>query len=127
KYKDAAKMLKGHNKVMLQVLILTVFQRLAQIAVVVCVFIATSGNLSHIFDIFSIEGFVISGSYCIPIPGAIGVSDYLMLNGFKTLMAENVAVNLELIGRGISFYCCIIVCGVTIFIKYLLLKRRSRK
>lgn len=127
KYKDAASMLKGQNKVLLKVLLLTMLQRVAQIGVIVFVFIATGGDINHIFDIWSIESFVISGSYCIPIPGAIGVSDYLMLNGFKTLMAENVAVNLELIGRGISFYCCIIVCGVTILAKYLLLKRRSRK
>jgi len=127
KYRDSAKMLKGHNKVMLKVLILTLLQRLAQISVIVCVFIATSSNLNQVFDIFSIESFVITGSYCIPIPGAIGVSDYLMLNGFKTLMPENIAVNLELIGRGISFYCCIIVCGVTILAKYLSQKRRSRE
>lgn len=127
KYKDAAQMLKGHNKVMLKVLILTILQRLAQIGVIVFVFIATNGNFNHVFDIFSIESFVISGSYCIPVPGAIGVSDYLMLNGFKMLMAENIAVNLELISRGISFYCCIIVCGVTVLVKYLLLKRSSGK
>lgn len=127
RYKASAKMLKGKNIVMLKVLGFILLQRLAQIAVVVCVFIATNGSANHVFDIFAIQGFVVSGSYCIPIPGAIGVSDYLMLNGFKTLMSEASAVNLELMGRGISFYCCIILCGVTILIKYLLQKRSSKK
>lgn len=127
RYKDSANMLRGKNKIMMKVLGFIFLQRLAQIGVVVCVFIATNGNLGQVFDIFAIQGYVVSGSYCIPIPGAIGVSDYLMLNGFKTLMNEAAAVNLELMSRGISFYCCIILCGVTVFIKYMLQKRSSKK
>lgn len=127
KYRESAMVLKEHHGILLKVFFLIFMQRVAQIGVVVCVFIATGGALGNVFDIMTIQSFVVSGSYCIPVPGAIGVTDYLMLNGFKTLMEAADAVNLELIGRGISFYCCIIVCGVTIFVKYLLLKRRSRK
>lgn len=127
KYKESAKMLKGHGKVLLKTFIFIFLQRVSQIGVVVCVFIATGGNSNNIFDILTIESFVVAGSYCVPIPGAIGVSDYLMLNGFKTLMAENIAVNLELIGRAISFYCCIILCGLTVLVKYCLQKRSSKK
>lgn len=127
RYKDSAKLLKGQGKLLFKVFVLILLQRISQIAVVGCVFIATNGSLNNVFDIMMIQSFVISGSYCVPIPGAIGISDYLMLNGFKTLMSEASAVNLELIGRGISFYCCIILCGVTIFGKYLLQKRSSKK
>ena len=127
KYKESAIVLKEHRRVLLNVFFLIFMQRVAQIGVVACVFIATGGNLSNVFDIITIQSFVVSGSYCIPIPGAIGITDYLMLNGFKTLMEPSVAVNLELIGRGISFYCCIILCGLTVLLKYCLQKRSSRK
>lgn len=127
KYRESATVLKGHPQVLLKVFFLIFLQRVAQIGVVVCVFIATGGNLSNVFDILTIQSFVVSGSYCIPVPGAIGVTDYLMLNGFKTLMEAADAVNLELIGRGISFYCCIILCGLTVLLKYCLQKRSSKK
>ena len=72
------------------------------------------------------QGFVVLGSNCIPIPGAMGVSDYLMLDGFRNLMSEAQAVNLELLSRSFSFYICVIICGISTFIQYLVVKKRGR-
>ena len=43
-------------------------------------------------DILFFHGYTVLGSNCIPIPGAIGVSDYLMLDGFGSMMSEAQAV-----------------------------------
>lgn len=66
------------------------------------------------------------GAYSIPIPGAMGVTDYLMLNGFLRLMPMEQAVNLELLSRGVSFYFCILSCGILVIIRYLKIKRSSK-
>ena len=38
-----------------------------------------------------------------PIPGAMGVADYIMIDGFKQLVGRN-AANMELLCRGIDVY-----------------------
>ena len=47
-----------------------------------------------------------------PIPGAVGAADYLFIDGFGSLVKDSISI--ELLSRGISFYCCIIICGIII-------------
>ena len=101
-------------------------QRICQIGVIVFVFLATGGQLQDVLSIFSIETFVIMGAYSAPLPGAVGVTDYLMINGFQKIMSPLSAINLELFSRGLSFYFCIIICGIAVIIKYFLIKRSSK-
>ena len=68
---------------------------------------------------------VVIGACCVPIPGSMGVTDFLMLDGFTSLMSEQQAANLELIARGLSFYICILLCGVLVLIKYASLRLRK--
>lgn len=127
KYQEASLMIKEKKGVLIRVFLLNLGQRIFQIATVVFVFLATKGSVSEALLVGAIESLVITGAYCAPIPGAIGVTDYLMLNGFKKLMPATAAVNLELLSRGISFYCCILICGVAVLVKFWLLKRSSKK
>ena len=46
----------------------------------------------------------------VPIPGAVGAADYLFIDGFGGILKDPVSI--ELLSRGISFYCCIIICGI---------------
>lgn len=126
KYQKCAKMIKGKRKVILKVLMLNIFQRIFQISVVICIYLATTGNINNVFLMLEIESLVILGSYCVPIPGSIGVTDYLMINGFNQIMLLEQATNLELFSRGLSFYFCIFICGIATIIKYILVKRSSK-
>jgi uncharacterized membrane protein YbhN (UPF0104 family) len=94
----------------------------------VFVYIATTGcSFWQATDVFFIQGYTVLGSSCIPIPGAIGVSDYLMLDGFSTIMSEAQAVNLELLSRSLSFYLCVFICGISVLIRYFTIKKRGKK
>ncbi len=126
KYQDAAQMLKGKRKVLFRVFFCNLLQRLCQIGVVVFVFLATNGPSMDVFSIFALQSFVITGAYAVPIPGAIGVTDYLMIQGFGKLLPLEAAVHLELVSRGLSFYFCIFVCGLVIGVRYFRLKRSSK-
>lgn len=124
-YKKASLMLSGHRNMMIRVFFFNLLQRASQIAVTPAVFLAQGGNLSDFFDVFSLQGYVVLGSNCVPIPGAMGVSDYLMLDAFSYTMEEEAAVRLELLSRSVSFYSCILICGLTVLISYLLSKKRE--
>jgi len=118
----------GHNKrSLIKPFLFNLLQRVAQVAVVAFVFIASHGNIRDLGLIIAIQLFTIIGAYCIPIPGAIGVTDYLMLDGFRNVMSLEASTNLELFSRALSFYICIFICGISVLIKYYLLKRSEVK
>lgn len=70
------------------------------------------------------------GSNCVPIPGAMGVYDLLLLDGFSGIVPEELAVNLEVVSRSISFYSCLIFCGLVVlyaYIRLLLLEHKREQ
>ena len=128
RYREHSRMLMGHGKAVFTCFIFNFLQRISQLAVTLCVYIATTGqNILHAIEVFFLHGYVILGSNCIPIPGAIGISDYLMLDGFQNMMESTQATNLELLSRSFSFYSCVIICGVSTLIQYCVIKKRGRK
>ena len=124
-YKECARAIGDHKKHIFFALIFNLLQRLSLIMVSVCVFIGVGGT--KIVDAFVAQGFVVLGSNSVPIPGAVGAADYLFIDGFGHLVKDSVSI--ELLSRGISFYCCIIVCGLITLAAYLFrgLKGMRRK
>ena len=56
----------------------------------------------------------------------MGISDYLLLNGFSAFLAPQEAASMELISRSISFYCCTVLCAViTLVYSLIQIRRRS--
>ena len=100
-------------------------QRISQILVSVCVFIGIGGASSQAFDAFITQGFVVLGSNSVPIPGAVGAADYLFLDGFIELVKDT--ISMELLSRGISFYCCVIICGMITLVVYTSLGLKGMK
>ena len=61
----------------------------------------------------------------VPIPGAMGVSDYLMLDGFTRVMERVMAFRIEMLSRGITFYICVALSGIITLIGYIAGKDRN--
>ena len=127
-YSEHASMMAGKGKVLLWVFLFNLLQRACQIAVAAFTYLAEGGDLSGAVDVFFTQTNVTLGSHCIPIPGAMGVTDYLMLDGFEDLSVANPAF-LELLSRSLSFYICIFICGVATLGAFCVLskKRRAKK
>ncbi|MBQ7302303.1 MAG: flippase-like domain-containing protein [Clostridia bacterium] len=125
-YGECAAMLKGRGGLLVKTFVYNFLQRLSQIAVALFAFLATGlgGGWSNAVDIWAIQGYTIMGATCVPVPGAMGVTDYLLLNGFGEIVGEQNAVNLELLSRTMSFYLCILICGIAFLIKCCLRKPR---
>ncbi|MBO5879790.1 MAG: flippase-like domain-containing protein [Clostridia bacterium] len=119
--------IKDKKLMLVKTLIFNVLQRSSLIAVTAFAFLAYYGDPASVVDICVNQGMVILGSNTVPIPGAMGVIDYLLLDSFGEMMPEAVAVNLELLSRAISFYFCVIVCGATFFLRCFLLQFKKRK
>lgn len=126
-YRHHSRYIAGHGKAMGLCLLLNLLQRAMQIAITSFVYAATAGaTASTAVELWFTQGYVNLGATFVPIPGAMGVSDYLMLDGFDNIMTKSQAINLELLSRSFSFYGCVILCGITVLTQYLVIKKRGK-
>lgn len=113
-YKYCADVLRNNGAMLLRVLGYNLGQRISIILVTLCVFMAVKGSPSLAAEICVTQGLVILGSNSVPIPGAVGMADFLFLDGFKHITEDTISI--ELLSRGISFYGCLLVCAVIVVV-----------
>ena len=126
-YAAYANMIKERKRAMGKAFFFNMLQRASVISVPFFVFLAAGGEPAKSVDIWAVQCYTVIGSNTIPIPGAMGVSDYIMLDGFGTVISYQNAVNFELLSRSLSFYVCVALCGITVLIKYLRQRKQERE
>lgn len=127
-YSHNVSLLRGRNSVLFKVLAFNVLQRACGIAVTLFVFLASGGAPSSAVDIWSSQCMVVLGSNTVPIPGAMGVSDYLLIDALGAIGIPSAqAVNLDLLSRAISFYSCVILCGLAMIVRLVSYKVIDKK
>ena len=125
-YAACAGMIKEHKWAMGKAFFFNMLQRASVISVPFFVFLASGGDPARSVDIWAVQCYTVIGSNAVPIPGAMGVSDYIMLDGFGKIIPYQDAVNFELLSRSLSFYVCVALCGITVLIKYLHQRKQER-
>lgn len=124
-YGKCSKMIKGHSGMLLRCFVCNFFQRFLQIMIPVIVFISDGGKIMGAINIWVTQVFVTIGSNCVPIPGGMGVSDYLLIDGLRDVMSFEDATNMELTSRGISFYICVLLSIVITVIGYMKVRKKG--
>ena len=124
-YSGCTDLITGRPKMLVKVFIWNFLQRSSQIAVPMLMYISVGGSRRKAPLIFAKQCLINIGYNFVPIPGAMGISDYLMLDGFKEIMGPETAYRIELISRGVTFYLCVAICGLITLFGYL--RRRNRK
>ena len=125
-YAMYSRMLREHREPMLKALVFNLLQRVSVISVPLCVFLASGGKIAQAARIWAVQCCTVIGSNTIPIPGAMGVSDYIMLDGFSEIVHLSNVVNFELLSRSLSFYVCVLLCGITTLIAHLRARKRKK-
>ncbi len=122
-YRECSRMVGGNRNMLLKCFLWNLLQRILQICVSAMLYIAGGGSPVKAADVWATHAFAVIGSSCIPVPGAMGVIDYLIVDGLKNLMPEEDAISLELLSRGISFYLCVLICGIIVSAGYFMLAK----
>ncbi len=128
-YKECADLILQNKKTLSKAFLCNFLQRVSQILVSVFVYIGVTHGFRGALKAFSVQGFVALGSNAVPIPGAIGAADYLYVDGFEDLL-KNTVVSVELVSRGISFYVCVLICGIftlAVYSKYNFKGKKKKK
>ncbi len=126
-YADCVAQMGGNKKVFLHCYLWNLAQRVSQITVSVFMFLATGGAAKNAFSLWVTQALVAIGSNCVPIPGGMGVADYLMIDGFRNQMSHVAATQLELLSRSMAFYVSVLVSGLTVLIGYFVCKKRPKR
>lgn len=114
----------AHRKIALfHALLLNIGQRVATTLVPVVLYVAAGGPARDMGRMFSIQIMAVLGSNSVPIPGAVGVADYLFLNGYGALIED--PTNLEMLSRTITFYSCVLLCGLILLGSFFLKKHQG--
>ena len=107
---------------------MNILQRLSTIGTTLFVYLAFGGSISNINEIVNVQSMVLIGVYSIPfVPGGIGVADYILINGLDQIPDVPSPANLELVSRGISFYCCIGLSILIMIIGYIIQSKKMKK
>ncbi len=125
-YGKSVDMMTGYRRTVIWTYIFNLLQRISQIMVTVCMYMALGGEADKAFDIYVTQSMVVLGSNSVPIPGSMGVTDYLMLDGFMNLMDKTSAVRLELFSRSVSFYLCVLLSGLFVLCYYIISRLRRK-
>ena len=123
-YRACAHMTTSHIGSMVAAMGLNILHRLSNILVTVVIYAASGGSVKELGRVFAIQTWVVMGASSVPVPGSVGVADYLFLDGYSGLMED--PVNFELLSRTISFYACILVCALVLLLSIALHNRRKK-
>ena len=126
-YDECAALFRGQTAMLLRAFILNFLQRASQIAVPMFTYLALGGSAAVAPKVYASQCFVTIGYNCVPVPGAMGVADYLMVDAFTDLVGREEALHLEVLSRSISFYICVAVSGLIVLGGYCRQRIRKRR
>ncbi len=125
-YADCVSSIGKNYKMMGLSLLFNVLQRACLVASTVFICFAAGEAISDFAALWSAESMVILGSNYIPIPGAMGVADALMLDAFNDVLKCTSPANVELLSRTVSFYLCVFLCGISFLVRCLVFAFRKK-
>ena len=124
-FKICAGLIGGRRSVVLKAFLWNFLQRASQILVPMLIYASLGGACSYMPAVFAKQCLITVGYNFIPIPGGMGVSDYLMIDGFSRMMNEEMTYSVELISRGFAFYICVAVSGLITLVGYFMGRKRN--
>ena len=123
-YRTCTSLFSGDKKLLWRAFLWNMLERIMNVAIVPLVFLAAGGEPKLLVTLFIINVYSLIGSKFVPIPGSMVAADFLLLDGMRQVLSESDAVNLEILGRSVSFYFCVLLCGLISLIAYLRRRRR---
>ena len=124
-YRLCSEMISGRKKILLSSFWWNLLQRAVQLMVPMLIYCSLGGEKNGMAIVFSKQCLVTIGYNFVPVPGGIGISDYLMLDGFSRIMSEQMAYSVELISRGITFYFCVLISGLITLAGYFIGRNKN--
>lgn len=131
-YEVGAKLIKSHKMDFTKALLCNFVQRIALFSVTFIIFIAyfKAFNLHYhsYWELMGIQVLIALAVDSLPLPGGVGISEYLYLLLFGTIYADpEMIASAMLLTRAVSFYIPVIVCALISILEHILVMRKDIK
>lgn len=126
KYAECVKLLKKHRLLFIGALLLNIAQRFVRVLISCFVCLAADPE-APFMTIFALQAYLIVGYTTLPLPGGVGVFEYLYLQIYKTIYDNAFILSAMMVTRVVSYYLSIIVSGaVTLTYHISVIKRKPK-
>lgn len=126
-YALCSRLLFGKGFLIFKVFLWNLCQRLSYFLVTFLLFMAVGKGSAMAAKATVVQCLACAGSNCIPIPGAMGAADYMLLDGFGQFLSEESAVTMEMLCRGVTFYGSVSTGLIIVIIGYIVVRMRNKK
>ena len=126
-YADCVKVISKRPQMLWKAFFWNMMQRFCQFCGVVFVYRALADPWKDAMKLFSMQCLIYIGVYSVPIPGSMVATDLMMLDGYLSMMKRETAFRLQMLSRGITFYCCVLASGLIVLVGYLVTKHQRKK
>ncbi|MGM9971698.1 MAG: YbhN family protein [Anaeroplasmataceae bacterium] len=132
-YEMGAKLIKQNKLKFMLALIFNLIQRVAMFSMAYFVYLAfvdtypSLGGYSY-FELFAIQVIIAMSVDSLPLPGGMGISEYLYVSIFESIyIAENCVASAMLLTRALNFYIPLILTALLVFIKHIRILIKDKK
>lgn len=126
-YHAAAAFLKGKPGVILNVFLITLFQRVCLFFVTYLVYLAFGGKGFGAVLVTSLTAAISISVDMLPLPGGMGASEGIFLKIFRPVFGRTDTLPAMLVSRGVSYYALLFIsAGVTCFAQFVSGKKRIK-
>ena len=126
KYDKSADYLKQNKQILVQVVLITIFQRLCLFIVTYVVYFAFGLHGTSAFKIIALQTLIALAVDSRPLPGGMGASESSFLIIFLTIFGEEFVLPGMLLSRGITYYAMIIISAVITLVSYVAGGRKKK-
>ena len=118
KYEDAAKYLREHKVVMLNVLLLSIIQRVILFFITNIVYWSFHLKGTSAIEILTLQCLISVGADMMPLPGGMGITERLFLAMFQPVFGD-LTLPAMILSRGFSYYIQLLISAVMTVVAYI--------
>ena len=126
-YRSVADYFRTHKRVIVNVLLISFFQRIIWFFITYLVYISFSLHAVDPVTITTLQGMISVSVDMLPLPGGMGISESLFMSIFKPICGEKLVLPVMIGSRGISYYTQLIISALMTAAAYLSIGGERKK
>lgn len=125
-YNATAAYLKQHTRVIVNVILISFFQRFALFFVTFFIYLGFGLSGSRMYDVVMLQAVISISVDMLPLPGGMGISESLFLRIFTPLFGTMLLLPGMILSRGIAYYIQLLLSAlITVFAHFTIGKKKS--
>ena len=126
-YQDTANSIGGHWKMLGNVMLITILQRLFYFSISWCVYKSFGLTGTGFWTIIFLQALIATAVDMLPFPGGMGITEHMFEFCFAAIYPAALLTPANLLMRGVTFYSIVFIGAVVTFVSAFVFKRRDHR